>query len=456
MATRHDPGPLERFLVQGTPPDAATLTRSRLEPYAYAQAPRDDASRAAHRAAFMTATARHLATKAVILPLVRAWRDAGIEVIVFKGFYLAELVYDQPAQRYYNDVDIVMRQRRWPEAERIARRLGWMVLWNRRDSLYRSNHEEAVIERDGTTVEVHRLVIDCASPFDALQRRYTEAAWRASSEVSWEDTAIRVLSPADSALLGLVLARAWSGGDDWHLKPADYLDLRMLAERAGLEREALDRRAQELGCDRTLRLVLDRCDPWRGRLRLRAPTRRERRAWQWAVVGERGHLGLERALASLARLPGTFVDVVAHAPRLLVARRRLRAGAPAGAGGAPVQAAPSPSRAASLRTKERVVRGVKWGARLLSFGKDPCRLRSYALFDALASLGMSVRLVEARADRGDGDRRHAWIELDGVSLRDLEDVRTCAVDEIVACYPSQRSQGAVAAAPGPIPRSEAT
>jgi hypothetical protein len=417
---------LETFIVDGAPlPEHRDLEQSHLAPYAYTKIESEGPAKRLHRAAFTGATAIHLSNKAAFIPLLRAWRDAGIDVIVFKGFYLAELVYAQPAQRHYNDIDVIMEPERWPEARRLARHLGWTILWDRRSSLYDTSHEEAVLERAGTVIEVHRFAIDSMSKFDAIQRRLTRAAWERSSEVCWEGTSFRTLAPSDSALLGLVLARTWSGGDDWRLKPADYLDLQTLSRRLGLSRTDLERRAAELRCARSLDLFLARCDPWQERLSLRRPTPLERQRWNLAIAPERGHLGVERTMARLARLPGTLFDIVRQMPHLIRTERRLRQ-----AGASPPAEWPDRAVAttATLRSKERIVRGVKWGAHLLKAGRDPCLLRSYALARALHAEGLTARVFEGRSRDANGERRHAWVHVEGMSMRDLEDVQVCRTE----------------------------
>lgn len=435
----NDGAALERFIRDGGPsPDGAALTRAHLAPLAFIRLPADDPARAEHRGAFTRATARHLAHKLAFVTLARAWREAGIEVLVFKGFYLAEFVYEHPAMRPYGDVDVLIRPEAWPRAEAVASALGWTVVWRRRDSLYRWSHEEAILTLGTTVVEVHRLIVDCNGPDDARQRSITQAAWAASNEVAWEDTAFRALAPVDSVLMGLVLARAWSGGDDWHLKPSDYLDLQMLGSAFGVALADVRTRAAQLGCSRSLSLILQRCDPWRTVLDLEPPTGLRRWRWYAQVAPERGHLGIERALGKVRRLPGTFVDVLRHLPRLVRAEFALRRGeVPTPTSGAD-QALSRRPRGTALAAKERIVRGVKWGARLVAAGRDPCRLRSRALFEALRATPYSVRLFEGRA--ANGGPLHAWVEVDGVVLRDLHDVPPCPVEQVVACYPSDPSR----------------
>lgn len=168
---------LEPFLLGGAaPPDVAVLEKYRLAAYAYTRFSNGSPHRLALRESFLAATARHFMVKAVLLPLVRVWRRAGIDIFIFKRFFLSEFVYPEPAQRFYNDVDLLIRPEHAAEACRLARELGWTELWNRQDSLYTANHEESVLSRAGVVVEIHRYIIDSNSPNDRLQKRYTRAA----------------------------------------------------------------------------------------------------------------------------------------------------------------------------------------------------------------------------------------------------------------------------------------
>jgi hypothetical protein len=230
---------IERYLLDGQPlPSTRDLLATRLASHAYLQLEADHPQRAELRAAFVAATARHLATKATILGLLTAWHEAGIEAILLKGFYLAEFVYAHPAERFYSDVDILIRPERAQEALEIARGLGWRVPWERSASLYHHNHEEAVLTREGTTVEMHRYVIDSLSPRTAIPRRMTQETWKRARPVAWEGTEVWVPDPMDALIMGLVLARAWSGGDRWRIKSTDYLDASVLAAHGGFDDQA--------------------------------------------------------------------------------------------------------------------------------------------------------------------------------------------------------------------------
>jgi hypothetical protein len=129
----------------------------------------------------------------------------------------------------------------------------------------------------------------------------------------------------DAALV-LVLQRSW--GDGWQLKPSDILDLRCLVQTRGVRREQLLARAFELNCSRTLRIFLERCDPWHRRIDLCPPTEEQLRGYQRAVGSERPLLSYERFftiwLNILRRGPGLCVDIAVAVPSVLRARRALR------------------------------------------------------------------------------------------------------------------------------------
>lgn len=434
-------GSLERFLRgRQEIPAVATLRRAGLAAYAYGRVGEDDERAAPLRLAYLEATARHLHMTATVLALLRAWRGAGIQPLVFKGMHLATFVYDRSANRPYHDVDVLLAHDDLAEARRVAEASGWSVRWARAASLYDANHEEYVIEREGVVMEIHRWILDQNHPYDAVQRRITHAVWEGSVERTWNDVAVRVPALVDGLLAGLVLARSWSKADDWHLKPSDYLDLVQAREREGVTREDLIRRAEAWGVQRSLTLFLARCDPWRDTLDLRPPTRAQRASWMVLVTSERGHLGWERLRGKIRRFPGTLLDAARSVPRVVrwaVALTREPRMAPhlakiqehsetAGATGGVARLDDA------LRRKERLVRGVKWSARWVLPATDPCRVRALALFEAFVQEGVPVTLVET-LDDGARPRRHARVE-SAWSLRDLEAVSDCAHGTEVARY----------------------
>lgn len=270
----------------------ATLQEHNLAAYAYTTT--DHPHKTDLGAAFYQATAHHSKTKHELDPLFRAWREAGLEVMVFKGFQLAEYVYPSSGQRFYNDVDLIFREKDATQASTIAKDLGWHLLWERSHSDKPYSHAMFHLAAPShfTKIDAHRFALQALSPLVARQKRMTEKVWAAAKKVPWRDSEILTPCPADMVLVGLVLNRFWSP-DHWTLRSHDYTDFRFVVERFGLTKVELEARAASLGCSRTLRLFLNRCDPWEKRLNLRPPTRFERNLWTLLIIPERGYLYAE-------------------------------------------------------------------------------------------------------------------------------------------------------------------
>ena len=372
-------------------------------------------------------TARHLLHRTHFLPLLRAWRDHGIEVVLMKGFVLADRLYDDPADRPYADIDVLVRESDTDVACAIATHLGWNALWIRRESLYADNDEEAVLAAHGIVIEVHRFVVDSPGRRHALARRLTSAAWESARRIEWHGLDPLVLDPLDSALFGILLARAWSEGDGHRTKPSDARDLAKLCQHAGMQRHALLHRARRLGVLRSALTVLGRCDPWGDTCDTRLPSWLRVQWWRIAMAPERGHLGLERTIIRLRRLPGTIADAARHVATVWhVARTLARHRDDVGAAAAdlavqhPHDRCPKTTR--SIADKERLVRSIKLVSRLISPTSDPCLVRSVALW-LVAPPEMGIVLHSGKAASG---HRHAWVTSSTVLLRDLEQVSLCA------------------------------
>lgn len=428
----------EYFLLGGPLPDRGLLAQYRLVPYAYTRLADGHPERPALRNAFLRRSARHIAIKAKLLPLVRAWCDAGIEVLIFKGFYLAEFVYPASAQRPYGDVDVLVRTEHSGVARQIAQAMGWQEVWARDASLYVSNHEEARLDSPGEfRIELHRYILDSHGPFDALQRRLTAAAWSSSTEQVWEDMKVRILAPVDSLLMGLVLARAWSASDRWQLKPHDFLDMQNVADRFGLGEDALRERAKVLRCARTLDLFLARCNPWKGNLDLTQPTLLQRQYGYLAVMPERGHLGLERLLITLLKLPAMLSDLIRYLPDVWRIRRLLLRESEIRQVVKILGHCLATRQPRSLREEERIARGVRWGVRLLwPLTKDVCLPRALALYAAYRSRGYPAVFYSGIGKAGGREQPHGWVTLASRRLEDLLDLENCEVSRVCYRYPS--------------------
>lgn len=415
---------LEPFLLgrDDPPPDLGRLAGSPLAAYAATRLG-DRPGAEALRRALLLASARHLAVRAEVAALLRAWREAGLEALLFKGFALAEWTYPAPGGRHYSDVDLLLPSGRASAAAEAAERLGWTVAWRAdgpatahslRSDAYRG-HEllQLVHGRLGVQLDVHRRLVHNNHnrlPFASRQARITRLAWAASREVAWEGTRVRLLAGADAVLVGLVLNRAWSG-EDWELRPHDYLDFALLVERHGLTERALRERARALGCGRTLELFLERCDPFRRHLDLRPPGAAQRHLWNLRVASERGNRYLERAMLGALDALAAPAEVLRELPGTARALRLARAAGGPAAAAARLEPLPAPRRPLRPRAWEAIKRGVHRSLRLL--GADPAahpELEALALLAALRrrSVPATLRLPEGEPPR---------LELDGAPLR---------------------------------------
>ncbi|AGY59279.1 nucleotidyltransferase family protein [Gloeobacter kilaueensis] len=403
---------MERFLTDGTVNEEqiAILRDQHLSAYAFSSLPKNHPARAALRGDYMQAAARQLHFKAMLLPLVRAWQKAGIAVLFFKGFYLAECIYDLPGQRYFQDVDILIKPEQIGEASRLAQGLGWSESWNQREVMQPCNHVALhLLSADGLIeLDVHHRILHTYTPWHHLQQRITEQAWQRAHLQAWEDSRFWVLDPTDSLLIGLVLNRCWSL-DRWQIKAHDLLDLRLLVRKFGLTRRTVLERAAVLGCERTVKLFLQRCDPWTDTLDLSEPTPGTLRRWELAIVPERGHLGWERLLGQLYR-PGVLADLWREWPHLWQLRTRLRRGTPVRQLLDQIAARPGVLPPAHLPC-HRIVRGIRWGIRLLGLPAAEAHLTgTLALFAALRRWGYPAVFCHKE---GPGGQASCWVELNG-------------------------------------------
>ncbi len=69
--------------------------------------------------------ATRLALDAAAVDLVRALRSERVRAILIKGPATAARLYDDPAERHYGDIDLLVEQRSVPAAERILDALGF-------------------------------------------------------------------------------------------------------------------------------------------------------------------------------------------------------------------------------------------------------------------------------------------------------------------------------------------
>lgn len=406
------------LLGRGDPPPPAELRAAGLAAHAYAVLPPQHPHRLLLRADFLSSLARHHRIKGELLPLLRAWRQAGIPVLLFKGFHLSEFVYPVPGARFHGDVDVLIRPEHTAAARRVAEAAGWAVDYDSAELGQPRFHTAFELRSPGRDVflDVHRYAVECMVRWSRLKARVTDAVWERARAREWEGVQVWEMDPVDALLVGLVLGRGW-GDDAWGVKAHDVVDWRVLRERGGVGEAELQARARELGCTRTLRIFRERCDPDAGRLQLGPPSRGWLRRARARSAPENFQLGATLLRARLA--PSIAAEVAGALRYVLRARRAVRAAPDLRALLASLTPADGSGEPGSRVRRFRTTRGVRWAARLLRFGPAGGVVRSVALYAALREQGWPVSFVSGvRREDGAVDR-HAWVELDGHVLPEL-------------------------------------
>lgn len=387
----------------------------------HARAGSPDSARTLSRSRLLAALARHQEIKRELVPLVAAWRAAGIETLLYKGFFLAEFVYAAPGTRFHGDVDILIRPEHAAEALRLALDLGW----RQRSHIHRIGAPDGGALFDlyqpggAAQLDVHRLLVPATLGWNRHQRRITDAVWAASALREWEGTAVRTPSLRDAIVVNLALERAVADAARG-FKPHDAVDLAWLMERGGLTRRDLAERARDLGCPRTLSHFLRWCAPTPTPA---APRRLSRLATsRWRLVGawEAGFVHIPQPLLRVARAPALAWDIAKVLPLLARVRRALRH-RDVRQVLASLTPQVAPATRSTPRRRWRTVRAIHWACKLLRVGpaEGACLPRALAMYAALRRQGWSVDFVSGVRRGATGLTGHAWIEEDGALLREL-------------------------------------
>ena len=365
----------------------------------------------------LLAAARHATVRRVVLELVTAWRAAGIETLLYKGFMLAEFVYPDTSWRQYSDVDLALRGSASDTPGTLAARavelaadLGWQVVWrfgeapsieSHHDSDY-NGHELLLLQHlaTGVNVDVHRRLVHSNLTLGrqgGKAEAITKRVWKAASEAEFGAVKVWLPAPVDSALIGLIVGRSWSG-DRYALRPHDLLDLELLMKVGGLSHEQLLQRARQHGVVRTTKLFLRRCDPLTGTLDLRAPNDAEVFCYDLLLIMERGHRGLQRFVRDLAAFPSLLQETTRE---LFAALRTGRTTTPA--------RRLDVIKPLDRRTWRRSQAAVRRALRLLGTSAEREPRRAVELLQAsLTKRGYDVRLEQSRG--------RMWLEHDGQAL----------------------------------------
>jgi hypothetical protein len=366
--------------------------------------------------------ARHHAIKRELVPLIAAWRAAGIEVLLYKGFFLAEFVYPTPGTRFHGDVDLLIRPEHGADALRLAVVKGWRQRrYPRRVGAADGGALFDLYQPGGAAqLDVHQLLVPSARWWKRRQEVITEAVWARSELREWEGTSVRLPDPRDAIVVNLALERAVSDAARG-LKPHDAVDLALLMERGAATRDDLQRHARGLGCSRTLSFFLRHCEP---ALDPTTPIRLApvaRLSWQAVGAWESGFLHVPLRLLRVARAPGLVWDIATVLPLLLRVLGTLRRRRDVRAVLADLTPEAVPSRRGTARRRWRTIRAIHWACKLLPIGPadGSCLPRALAMYAALRRQGWVVEFVSGVKRDAAGLHGHAWVEEDGALLREL-------------------------------------
>jgi hypothetical protein len=128
--------------------------------------------------------------------ILGALRVEGIPVIVLKGAYLAETVYEDRGLRSMRDLDLLVRKCDLSHAEATLFAMGYSRLPGRTADVSRRHHLPPLVRSGRTPVEIHWTIENPTEPFDID----VEGLWARATPASIGGQEVLALSPEDSLL----------------------------------------------------------------------------------------------------------------------------------------------------------------------------------------------------------------------------------------------------------------
>jgi len=143
-----------------------------------------------------------------LAPLLRRFAADGIDTLVLKGAFLADVVYRERARRWMSDVDLLVRREDLARTVALLSALGWSQTAN--DAMHPDTaigHQLPTFVQDGVRIEVHWHIEDEDSPFLID----LEGLWRRAQPVPIAGAPALALA-AEDLLLHLCLHTSHSHG----------------------------------------------------------------------------------------------------------------------------------------------------------------------------------------------------------------------------------------------------
>jgi hypothetical protein len=428
---------LETDLIAGF---AAAMTldevrKRNLGAWAYYTASADSPFRRDCAADFGRGWARFQSMLPALEELLSAWHRAQIDVTVFKGFAMAQCVYPHTALRYFGDVDLYVPPTQIPAAL-AAMPAGW-----RHASVFSASHEAGYLRpaNRSVAIDLHCAffpAVDFRKPrFERMTRQLLERRFPIACGPA---ATVQSLQLVDLALIGLAVNRGW-GGENWRLKPHDYLDLHYLRER-GVSEKDIEDRARDLGLMRTWQSYALICNPYRSRLDF-SHSRRS------GFTRLRNDLRIlpeiclpPRELRRWLHAPAIALEMIAVLPTLLkvIAQTRRAADEPA-------VVVPERWPAQHIKSHLDIARGMRWAMRLLApfLKRHPAAggvIRSIAAYRLFAMQGIKADWVLGVCGIAEGNpRRYAWVEVGGAPAEGFSDEAAPSIYREITRIPAPAS-----------------
>ncbi len=156
------------------------------------------------KAAYLRTGLENLRLFARLGAALRSLAAEGIDAIVLKGAFLAELVYANPALRSMGDADVLVRRGDLDRVTRLLRDQGWRQSGG---DAQITGHQLPTFVLDRAMLEIHWAIEDDGSPFDID----IDGLWRRASEMRLAGVPTLALAPED-LLLHLCLHASYSHG----------------------------------------------------------------------------------------------------------------------------------------------------------------------------------------------------------------------------------------------------
>ena len=192
--------------------------------------------------------------------VLRTFQRDGIDVIVLKGAYLAEVVYGNRALRPMADADLMVRTNDLARAEARLLEMGYHRPESTIDVDYATHHHlRPFVKPDTATIEIHWTVARPIIPF----KIDVDGLWTRARPVVIADVAALALSPED-LLVHLCFHASFDHHFCFGLRPLCDLSAVIRHHRDQIDWEEVRRRACEWSVEKyvylTLRLARDLVD----------------------------------------------------------------------------------------------------------------------------------------------------------------------------------------------------